>query len=146
MLVDHRTYTLRAGTLRKQLALYEKHGFAIQKRYFGEPLGWLVSDTGDVNSYVHIWLFEDAADRNRKREAKSKGNPCLGQPRHHRRLHRGFLAIDSAEASYDPKARTQNPEQRSRSGNRCQPAHAPPHFAPHHPRPPHRSQNRRLNR
>ena len=41
MLIDHRTYTLRPGTLRKQLALYEKHGLAHQKRHFGEPLaGW----------------------------------------------------------------------------------------------------------
>ena len=28
MLLDHRTYTVRVGTLSKQLALYEKHGFA----------------------------------------------------------------------------------------------------------------------
>ena len=69
MLLDHRTYTVRAGTLRKQLALYEKHGLAAQKRHFGEPLAWLISDTGDVNSYVHIWVYEDAADRNRKRAA-----------------------------------------------------------------------------
>ena len=45
MLLDHRTYTLRPGTLRKQLALYEKHGLAAQKRYFGEPLAWLVSES-----------------------------------------------------------------------------------------------------
>jgi hypothetical protein len=69
MLLDHRTYTVRVGTLKKQLALYEKHGLAVQKRYFGEPLAWLISDTGDVNSYVHIWMYEDAADRNRKRTA-----------------------------------------------------------------------------
>jgi len=30
MLLDHRTYTVRAGTLRKQMALYEKHGLASQ--------------------------------------------------------------------------------------------------------------------
>ena len=41
----------------------------MQKRYFGEPLAWLISETGDVNSYVHIWIYEDAADRNRKRAA-----------------------------------------------------------------------------
>ena len=69
MLIDHRTYTLRPGTLRKQMALYEKHGLAAQKRHFGEPLGWLVSETGDVNSYVHIWVYEDAADRAKKRKA-----------------------------------------------------------------------------
>ena len=38
MLVDHRTYTVRPGTFRKQLALYENHGLAPQKRHFGEPL------------------------------------------------------------------------------------------------------------
>lgn len=63
MLVDHRTYTVRVGTLRKQLALYEKHGLAVQKRHFGEPLAWLVSETGDVNTYVHIWAYENAEDR-----------------------------------------------------------------------------------
>ena len=69
MLIDHRTYTLRPGTLRKQLALYEKHGLAAQKRHFGEPLAWMVSETGDVNSYVHIWCYEDVADRAKRRAA-----------------------------------------------------------------------------
>lgn len=69
MLIDHRTYTVRAGCLRTQMAFYEKHGLAIQKRHFGEPLAWLVSETGDVNTYVHIWVYEDAADRNRRRAA-----------------------------------------------------------------------------
>jgi hypothetical protein len=72
MLFDHRTYTVRVGTLRKQLALYEKHGFEAQKRHFGEPLAWLVSETGDVNTYVHIWVYENADDRNRKRAAMMK--------------------------------------------------------------------------
>jgi hypothetical protein len=72
MLLDHRTYTVRVGTLRKQLALYEQHGLAAQKRHFGEPLAWLVSETGDVNTDVHIWVYEDATDRNRRREALSK--------------------------------------------------------------------------
>ena len=69
MVLDHRTYTVRVGTLRKQIALYEKHGLAVQKRHLGEPLMWAVSETGDVNTYVHIWVFEDAEDRNRKRAA-----------------------------------------------------------------------------
>jgi hypothetical protein len=33
----------RVGTLRKQLALYEQHGYAVQKKHFGEPLAWLVA-------------------------------------------------------------------------------------------------------
>src|SRR3981081_4761254 len=69
MLLDHRTYTVRAGCLRKQMPLYENNGLSIQSRLFGEPLAWLVAESGDVNSYVHIWVYEDAADRNRKRAA-----------------------------------------------------------------------------
>ena len=69
MLIDHRTYTVRPGTLKKQLAMYEKFGFAVQKRYFGEPLAYLVAETGDVNTYVHLWVYEDVADRARKRAA-----------------------------------------------------------------------------
>lgn len=69
MLVDHRTYTVRPGTLKKQLALFEKHGLAAQKRHFGEPLAYLVAESGNVNSYVHIWVYSDAADRTRRRAA-----------------------------------------------------------------------------
>jgi hypothetical protein len=69
MLLDHRTYTVRPGTLRKQLALYEKYGLPVQRRHFGEPLAWLVAETGDVNTYVHVWVYEDAADRARRRAA-----------------------------------------------------------------------------
>lgn len=67
MLLDHRTYTVRPGTMRKQLALYEKHGLAPQKRHFGEPLAYAVAETGDVNTYVHIWVYEDVADRAARR-------------------------------------------------------------------------------
>lgn len=66
MLIDHRTYTLRPGTLRKQVELYEQYGLVPQKRHFGEPLAWLVAETGDVNSYVHIWVYDDFADRAKK--------------------------------------------------------------------------------
>jgi hypothetical protein len=72
MILDHRTYTVRPGTIRKQLALYEKHGFAAQKRHFGEPLAYLISETGDVNTYVHIWVYDDVADRAAKRAAMMK--------------------------------------------------------------------------
>lgn len=69
MLLDHRTYTVRPGTLQKQLALYEKYGLATQKRHLGEPLAFLTCETGDVNSFVHIWVYQDAADRARRRKA-----------------------------------------------------------------------------
>jgi hypothetical protein len=69
MLLDMRTYTVRPGTLRAHLQIYEEHGFAAQKRHLGEPFAYLLTETGDVNSYVHIWQYEDAADRARRRAA-----------------------------------------------------------------------------
>ena len=67
MLFDMRIYTCRPGTLKQHLALYEKHGFAVQKRHLGAPLLYALTETGPQNSYVHIWMYRDAADRARRR-------------------------------------------------------------------------------
>lgn len=69
MIYDHRTYVCRPGTIKKHLAIYEEHGKAPQTRHLGQPVLYAVTETGDVNSYVHVWAYEDAADRSRKRAA-----------------------------------------------------------------------------
>ena len=69
MLIDHRTYTVRPGTMPQQLKLYEEFGLAAQKRHLGEPLAYLVAESGELNTYVHIWVYKDAADRATKRAA-----------------------------------------------------------------------------
>ncbi len=69
MLLDVRTYTLRPGRLQAHFALYEKYGKAPQTRHLGQPLVYLQTDTGDPNEYVHIWVYENAADREAKRAA-----------------------------------------------------------------------------
>ncbi len=69
MLIDHRTYRTKPGTLQRQLDLYEKHGFAAQVRHLGNPLAYLFTESGELNTLVHLWRFEDAADRARKRAA-----------------------------------------------------------------------------
>ncbi|MEO9103129.1 MAG: NIPSNAP family protein [Burkholderiales bacterium] len=69
MLYDVRTYVCRPGTLKKHLALYEEFGWEAQRSHLGEPLAYLLTETGDVNSYTHIWVYDDAADRDRKRTA-----------------------------------------------------------------------------
>lgn len=70
MLVDLRTYTVRPNTMDKHLDLYEKFGYEVQKRHLGPPLAYLVAESGaDVNRYVHIWTYDDAADRAAKRAA-----------------------------------------------------------------------------
>ena len=69
MLLDIRTYTCRPGTIKKHLALYEQYGKGPQTKHLGQPLAYLVTETGNPNEYIHIWMFEDAGDRERKRAA-----------------------------------------------------------------------------
>lgn len=69
MLYDHRTYVCRPGTIKKHLALYEQHGWPVQRKHLGEPLLYAATETGDVNSYVHVWIYDSAADRETKRAA-----------------------------------------------------------------------------
>ncbi len=70
MIVDHRTYTLRPGTIKDYVELYRKEGLPVQSRHLGQPLGWYVSmDIGPLNQIVHLWAYEDLADRARRRAA-----------------------------------------------------------------------------
>jgi hypothetical protein len=69
MLYDVRTYTCIPGTLKKHMALYAEHGYDVQRRHLGEPLVYLLTETGNVNSYTHIWVFADAGDRSQRRAA-----------------------------------------------------------------------------
>lgn len=69
MLYDLRTYRCRPGTMGKQLELYAEHGFEAQRRHLSEPLFYGTVETGDVNSYVHVWQYRDAADREARRAA-----------------------------------------------------------------------------
>jgi hypothetical protein len=67
VLVDHRTYRIRPGFVGPTLDLYEKHGFAAQTRHLGQPLAYMFAESGELNTLVHIWCYDDAADRARKR-------------------------------------------------------------------------------
>ena len=69
MLLDARTYRSRPGTINAHLALYNEMGKAPQTRHLGQPLAYLKTETGDPNEYVHIWVYENAGDREAKRAA-----------------------------------------------------------------------------
>ena len=70
MIIDHRTYTLRPGTLPDYVEAYRTQGYAVQSRHLGKPLGWYTSmDIGQLNQIVHLWAYEDLADRARRRAA-----------------------------------------------------------------------------
>ena len=69
MLLDVRTYTCRPGLIKKHLALYAELGKPAQTKHLGQPLAYMTTETGNVNQYIHIWAYENAADRERRRAA-----------------------------------------------------------------------------
>ena len=69
MLLDVRTYTCRPGTIKTHLELYVKMGKGPQTKHLGAPVLYMVTETGNPNQYIHIWQYENAGDRERKRAA-----------------------------------------------------------------------------
>ena len=74
MLIDHRTYRILPGRVPAQLDLYGRLAYPVQLRYMGEPHYYLVSESGELNTLVHGWIYESAADREQKR-AKMAADP-----------------------------------------------------------------------
>jgi hypothetical protein len=67
VIFDHRTYVCRPGTIKAHLELYERLGYAPQSRILGAPVLYASTEVGDVNSYVHVWMYKDLADRTERR-------------------------------------------------------------------------------
>jgi NIPSNAP len=61
-LYEMRTYTLRVGAMAEAVKLYQE--LALQKGGHDKHLvGFFQADTGTINQLVHLWKFEDDADR-----------------------------------------------------------------------------------
>ena len=69
MLLDIRTYVCRPGTIKKHLALYERLGKGPQTKHLGQPMVYMTGETGNPNEYIHIWVYENAGDREQRRAA-----------------------------------------------------------------------------
>ena len=72
LIFDHRKYTTRPGKVMNQLGIYEKYGFEAQKKYLGEPVLYAHTETGELNTFIHIWAYDSPADRDAKRKAMAK--------------------------------------------------------------------------
>ena len=72
MLVDARTYTIKPGCTAAQLEIYEKLGFPAQVKHLGQPLCYLQAESGEMNTLLHCWVYESAADREQKRAGMMK--------------------------------------------------------------------------
>ncbi|MBI4182547.1 MAG: NIPSNAP family protein [Proteobacteria bacterium] len=71
MIIDCRTYTLVARKLPEYLKIFGEHGLPVQKRHLGDPVGFYFTEIGPLNQIVHLWGYEDYADMERKRTARS---------------------------------------------------------------------------
>jgi hypothetical protein len=69
MIVDHRTYELQPGRLREFLALAEEEGLPVLMKHVGNLVGYYTTEVGNVNEIVHMWGYEDHADRTKRRAA-----------------------------------------------------------------------------
>ena len=68
MLLDVRTYKIKAGCMAAHLDLYGRLGYPVQVKYVGDPLCFAQAETGELNSIVHVWVYDSAADREDKRK------------------------------------------------------------------------------
>lgn len=69
MIVEHRTYTFKPGTIDGWMKQYEAEGLPIQKRHLGRFLGCYASEIGRLHTIVLIWAYDSLADRETRRAA-----------------------------------------------------------------------------
>ena len=67
MIVDYRAYTFKPGTVPVFLDMFEKEGLEVQKRILGNFLGIYRTEVGNVNEVIHMWGYENMAERERRR-------------------------------------------------------------------------------
>lgn len=62
---EMRTYTLYVGKMTEAVKLYTEIGYpALQKCGAAKKLvGYFQADTGTINQLIHLWKFDDDADR-----------------------------------------------------------------------------------
>src|SRR5689334_10143775 len=67
MIVEERMYTLYPGKVPEYLKAYKEEGLAIQKRILGNMYGYFFNEVGTQNQVIHLWAYEDFADREKRR-------------------------------------------------------------------------------
>jgi hypothetical protein len=72
VLVDARTYTIRPGRMAEQLKIYGELGFPVQLKHIGQPLCYLQAESGELNTLLHLWVYDSATDREQRRAAMMK--------------------------------------------------------------------------
>ena len=69
MIYEERCYTLQPAHFRRFLAVFEAEGLDMILEHLGQLVGYFATETGTLNTVVHIWAYEDLADREQRRNA-----------------------------------------------------------------------------
>lgn len=77
MIVDLRIYTCRPGRTAEFVLLYEKLAWPLQQKYLARCLGWFTAIEGRQNTVVHLWMYDNQADREERRK-KMAADPAFG--------------------------------------------------------------------
>ncbi len=67
MIVEERIYTALPGKALEYVRMYEAEGLAIQRPILGNLVGYFTTELGPLNQIVHLWAYEDLADRAARR-------------------------------------------------------------------------------
>lgn len=64
-LYELRTYTLLPGKIGEATKLYTEIGWPALSKHGDHCMGYFTGDVGALNQIIHVWKFEDDADRRR---------------------------------------------------------------------------------
>jgi hypothetical protein len=60
---EQRTYAVVVGKMSEVIRLYQAEGWPALSHHPAKLLGYFVGDVGALNQLVHLWKFDDDADR-----------------------------------------------------------------------------------
>lgn len=60
---EMRTYTFYVGKLAEAVGLYNELAWPVLEKHQDHLVGYFTGDIGGMNQLIHIWKFDDDADR-----------------------------------------------------------------------------------
>lgn len=62
-LYEQRTYHVLVGKMSELVELYRSVGWPLLEKHSDKLVGYFLGDVGGLNQLIHIWKFDDDADR-----------------------------------------------------------------------------------
>lgn len=69
MIYEERNYSFQPAHFQRFLQLFEAEGLALMQEHLGGLVGYFTTETGELNTAMHLWAYADLADRERRRAA-----------------------------------------------------------------------------